>query len=218
MRKLFGFIIGLATILMVFAMIYIVGAIYDSSTKIVVEPYFFRTGLTAANQTGVPRTVSEIGERRLRDWLIQKFVTEYFYVVPDVENVALRTRGRTANIHFMASSTVEKKWANTVVPEIRELAANGAMRKVHVFNEIFKPANSDYWHVDYELKTWYNPNDMNERPQVTHGTMHIKIENVDAIGGLKTDLDQVQKALIAGIDPAVVFIFRVTDVLDERDK
>ncbi len=213
MKRLIGYIIGLVTIFAVFAMIYIAGAIYDTGNKVTVEPYFFRTGLSAVNQTGMPRNLAEVGERRMRDWLIQKFVMEYFYVIPDVENVARRTRGNTANIRIMSAANVARAWEQNVVPEIRELASNGARRTVRVFNEIFKPENSNYWHVDYELKTWYKPNDMGTPPTVTRGTMYIKIEDAGTIGRLKSDIDAVQRALKMGIDPAVVFVFRVSDVM-----
>ena len=210
MKRLIGYIIGLCTIFAVFAMIYIVAAIYDTGNKLTIEPYFFRTGLNAINQTGMPRGLDQIGERRMRDWLIQKFVTEYFYVVPDVENVARRTRG---NIRIMSTSNVARVWERDVVPQIRDLASNGARRTVRVFNEIFKPENSNYWHVDYELKTWYKPNDMGAAPTITRGTMYIKIEDAGTIGRLKSDIDAVQRALMMGIDPAVVFVFRVSDVM-----
>jgi len=216
MKKLFGYIIGFATILMVFAMIYIVGAMYDAGNRVAVEPYFFRTGMNAVNQVGTPRTMADIGQRKMRDWLIQKFVIEYFYVVPDVENVALRTRGRTNNIGIMADSNVSKYWEKSVVPELRELAGAGVMRRVRVFNEIFKPNGSDYWHVDYELKTWYKPNNMNEVPEITRGTMYIKLQNDDIVGQLKSNIEEVQKWLFAGYDPAAVFVFRVTDIQFDR--
>ena len=215
MKNTLGYIIGFATMLMVFAMIYIVGGIYDGVSNLVVEPYFFRTGLMSANQTGVPLTVSEIGQRGLRDWLIQKFVTEYFYVVPDNENIAMRAGGTTSVLPKMASRDVVRKWEKTELQKIRDLAAAGALRKVRVFNEIFKSNNSNYWHVDYELKTWYKPNDMNDVPETTRGTMYIQIQNVDAVGKLKRNIDKVQRALIRGDDPAVVFVFQVTDVIEE---
>lgn len=216
MKKLFGYIIGLATILAVFAMIYMVGAIYDTGGRATIEPYFFRTGLSAANQTGMPRSISEVGERKIRDWLIQKFVTEYFYVIPDVENVAQRTGGGSV-IWYMSAPNVMREWEREHVPKIQELAESGARRTVRVFNEIFKPENSDYWHVDYELKTWYKPNDMSETPTTTRGTMHIKLQDTDKMGRLYDDMDAVQSALMKGVDPAVVFVFRVSDVMFEKE-
>ncbi len=213
MKKLVGYIIGLATIFAVFAMIYIAGVMYNTINQETIEPYFFRTGLSATNQTGMPRTTYEVGESKMRKWLIQKFVTEYFYVIPDVENVAQRTRGNTAIIRQMSNSNVMNGWERDFVPEIRELASNGARRTVRVFNEIFKPVDSNYWHVDYELKTWYKPNDMNAVPTITRGTMYIKIQDAGTVGRLYSNIDEVQKALLSGIDPALVFVFHVTDVM-----
>lgn len=217
MKKLIGYIIGIATIFAVFAMIYVVAAIYDTGEKAVIEPYFFRTGMNAFIQPGVPRSLSEIGERKMRDWLIQKYVTEYFYVVPDVENVALRTRGNTALINIMSSRDVARRWEHDFVPEIREMASGGIMRRVRVFNEIFKPAKSDYWHVDYELKTWYKPNDMSTDPVVKRGTMYLKIQESGQLGQLYNDIAGVQRFLLKGEDPAAVFIFRVLDVQFEKE-
>lgn len=218
MKKLVGYIIGTLTIFMVFAMIYVVGAIYDTGDKITIEPYFFRTGLNALNQTSMPRNLKEIGERRMRDWLIQKYVKEYFYVVPDVENVARRTGGKnTTIIRYMSAPEVTERWEREFVPDIRELASNGVMRTVRVFDEIFKPAASDYWHVDYELKTWYKPNDMSTAPTVTRGTMYIKIQESNKLGQLYGNIDNVQAALMDGVDPALVFVFRVLDVKFDRE-
>ena len=217
MKKLIGYIIGILTIFMVFAMVYIVGAIYDTGNRISIEPYFFRTGLNASNQTSMPRSLKEVGERRVRDWLIQKYVKEYFYVVPDVENVARRIRGKDAIIRRMSATDVMTRWEREFVPDIRELASNGVMRTVRVFDEIFKPVDSDYWHVDYELKTWYKPNDMNTAPTITRGTMYIKIQESDRLGQLYSNIDSVQVALIDGIDPALVFVFHVLDVKFDRE-
>lgn len=216
MKRLIGFIIGLVTMLAVFAMIYVVGAIYDTGNKLTVEPYFFRTGMNALIQTDMPRSLTEIGERRIRDWLIQKYVTEYFYIVPDAENVARRTRGNDAIIRHMSSADVARNWERGEFQNIRNMASDGVMRKVHVFNEIFKPTNSGYWHVDYELKTWYKPNDMNTTPEITRGTMYIKIQESNAVGQLYENIDLVKKALMKGVDPALVFVFHVTDVKFEE--
>lgn len=193
---------------------------YDVNSKIVVEPYFLRTGLMSVNQTETPQNVSEIGTGQLRDWLIQKFVKEYFYVEPDVENVARRAyigTNTTSVLAYMMTADAFKKWKNEVVPTLNDLAAAGVMRNVRVFNEIFKPSGSNYWRVDYELKTWYNPNDMNEVPEKTRGTMYILINNEDEIGQLKQPFEEVQKLLIKGLDPACVFRFMVSDVQFDKD-
>ena len=217
MKQIFGYIVGILSILAVFGMICVVSVIYDTNDKITVEPYFFRTGLTAINQTDIPQTASQIGQSRLRDWLIQKFVKEYFYVVPDPANIALRTSKEYPVLKYMSAASVFKEWEKGEFLNIRELAAGGVMRTVRVFNEIFKPEGSDYWRVDYELKTWYNPNDMNEEPTITRGTMYLRLYNEDAIGQIKEPFGDVQKLLIDGVDPAFALRFMVIDVLFDKE-
>ncbi len=217
MKKIIGYIIGFLTILTVFGMICFVSVMYDVNDKIAVEPYFFRTGMLAINQTSIPQTISEIGESKLRDWLIQKFVKEYLYVVPDVENVARRTSGDRAILPYMMTAKAFKQWQQDIVPQINDLASNGGMRTVHVFNEIFKPSGSNYWRVDYELKTWNNPNDMDEVPEKTRGTMYVRISNEDAIGQLKQPFADVRDLLIKGVDPAFAFRFTVSDVMFDKE-
>ena len=142
---------------------------------------------------------------------------EYLYVVPDVENVARRTSGDRAILPYMMTAKAFKQWQKDIVPQINDLASNGGMRTVHVFNEIFKPSGSNYWRVDYELKTWNNPNDMDEVPEKTRGTMYVRISNEDAIGQLKQPFADVRDLLIKGVDPAFAFRFTVSDVMFDKE-
>ena len=76
MKRLFGYIIGLLTLVAVFAMVFVAGGLYDNASKITVEPYFLRTSLTGVSASDVPRSVDEVGQRRLRTaaetYLIEK--------------------------------------------------------------------------------------------------------------------------------------------------
>ena len=72
---------------------------------------------------------------------------------------------------------------------------------------------------DYELKTWYKPNDMSESPKITRGTMYLDLGDddwVNSIGDIKQPIEDVQAALKRGIDPALVFVFNVQRVLVEE--
>ena len=84
MKKLLGFLFGFATIVMVFGAVYIVALIYNTSRRFVVEPYFLRTGTQSTDSLGLPRSLDDVGKRKLRDWLIQKYVTEYFYIICNI--------------------------------------------------------------------------------------------------------------------------------------
>ena len=219
MKRLVGYIIGIATLLIVFAMVFVAAGIYDNGGKIAIEPYFFRTALTGVPATDVPRNIDEIGRRRLRDWLIQKFVVEYFYAVPDIENIAQREQAGNLKsiIYYMSrrNPDVFKNWVKTEVPQIRQLAEDGAMRTVTVFDEIVKTnADSDYYRVEYELKTWYKPNDMGITPGITRGRMYLRI--TEGSNGIKP-IENAGEVLDAGISPALLFTFWVDDVQFEGE-
>lgn len=219
MRKLFGFLIGLVVMCGVFASIYLAGALYDTSDKVKIEPYFFRTGLRATEQVGNPKALSEVQHRKLRDWLVQKYVREYLYVEPNESNIESRmtSYGMYSPLSYMSSVNVFEKWRRDVAPKIREDASKGIRRTVYVFDEVLKQEHSDYLQVDYETKTWYKPNDMTEVPTVKRGTMYLNIENPDEPIQVKQPIEEVQEALHDGIDPAVVFTFYVNDVIiDEK--
>jgi hypothetical protein len=117
----------------------------------------------------------------------------------------------------MSGTAAFDYWRQNELPEIEGLVANGARRTVTVFNEIYRPASSNYWRVDYELKTWYKPNDMSESPKITRGTMYLDLGDddwVNSIGNIREG--DVHGALKDGIDPALVFVFNVQRVLVEE--
>jgi hypothetical protein len=68
--------------------------------------------------------------------------------------------------------------------------------------------------VEYELKTWYNPNDMTTAPEITRGKMYISVQ--EGANGIQP-VENVQTALEKGVDPAIVFTFQVNDVQFERE-
>ena len=203
-----GFLIGLLTMVCVFALVCLTAIIYDAGGKVSVRPYFLRMGRSVVD---MPRSAAEIGNRRVRDWLIQKYVKEMFYVIPDVENVHARMQPNNPNnmMFLMSDQNVFKRWTQDVAPELQEMAANGVRRTVKVYDEIIKPEASNYFRVDYELKTWYKPNDMTEIPTIEHGTIYLELadDNIEFRGG------NIQRWLSSGRDPAAIFRFAVQDVV-----
>ncbi|MBP5485402.1 MAG: hypothetical protein J6Y07_01705 [Alphaproteobacteria bacterium] len=220
MKKLIGFLFGFMTIIMVFGAIYVAASIYDTSDKFEVETYFLRTSTQSNDLPGMPKSWDEIGKSKLRNWLIQKYVTEYFYIVPDKENITRRTEKRyNPPLYIMSAPAALDYWEKKELPKIQQLSSQGVRRNVIVFDAIYKPASSDYWRVDYELKTWYKPNDMSENPTITRGVIYLDLGGDDwvkRIGDIKQPIENVQAALQRGIDPALVFFFRVQRVLVEE--
>ena len=219
MKKLITFFAGLFLIALTIAMLFLMSAIYDSVKKSSVETYFFQSNLLSEMRPGMPETVAQIGETTMREMLIKKYVNEYFYAIPDVENIAKRS-GRASIIARMSSPTVFSNWANTEADQIQKMAENKMMRTVEIDGEIYKPARSDFWVVPYILYTWDVSNDMDATPIVTHGTLLMDISFEmgirETVGGDTFDVGKYLKhsynRFESGYDPAVIFKFRVNNL------
>ncbi|MBO4682982.1 MAG: hypothetical protein J5611_00155 [Alphaproteobacteria bacterium] len=210
MKKLAGFFIGLMTMVAIFAVICLVAIVYDTSDKINVRPYFFRL----SQSISTPRSFAQVGPRRIRDWLIQKYVTEYFYIIPNAQNIADRMEHNGKSmVYMMSGDKVFKDWVKNVAPDMKDLAENGARRTVKVFDEILTSETNDYLRVDYELKTWYKPNDMTETPTTERGTMYLKL--ADTNFQVASDFMAVRNWLLRRGDPAAIFSFQVQDVVKD---
>ena len=208
MKKVMGFLIGLLTMVMLFGMVCTVAIVYDTANKVDVKPYFFRI----SQSVGAPQPVSEIGARKVRDWLVQKYVTEYFYIVPDAQNMADRVgRSGKSMIYYMSSNKVFQDWVKNVAPTMQDLADQGVRRTVRVFDEILTSETNDYLRVDYELQTWYKPNDMTENPTLERGTLYLQLANTDF--QVYPDIQGVRDWLLRRGDPAAIFSFQVNDVV-----
>ena len=212
MKRLAGFFIGLLTMVMIFAVICLVSVVYDTSDKINVKPYFFRI----SQSIGAPLPVSQIGSRKIRDWLVQKYVTEYLRIAPDAKNMEARMeRSGQSMVYVMSSDKVFKNWVKNVAPQMQELAGRGVRRTVKVFDEILTSETNDYLRVDYELKTWYKPNDMTEKPTTERGTLYLKLADTDF--QVVSNIEAVRNWLLHRGDPAAVFSFQVQDVVADQE-
>lgn len=210
MKKLILFFIGFILLGVIFASLYCVGAVYDASQKLTVETYFFQGNNLSSGRVGTPQTPTEMGDTWVADLLVQKFVSEYFYVIPDSENIAQRTLGKSV-LAQMSSSAVFNDWKNSAAQDIQEMASDNYFRTAHVIGNILRPAGSDYWTVFYELRTWTQSNNMNATPDVSRGVMYI---NVTYENGIRDSIQKmgVHKFLDNGGNPAVLFKFRVNAV------
>ena len=215
-RKLVTFLAGLVLIALTLGMLFLVSAIYDSAKKSSVDTYFFQTNRLSSMRPGVPETQNEIGETAMREMLIKKYVTEYFYAVPDNENIARRmSQSSTLSQMSLRTSNVFQSWLDGEAQTIQALAEHKMMRMVDIDGEIYKPNDSDYWVVPYVLYTWKSTNDMESEPVVTHGTM---LMNVFYAPGT-TDKFDVGKYLNDGYnrfepgrDPATIFRFGIINL------
>lgn len=211
MKKLIMFLSGLALMVLMFFALCAAGAIYDAGRGLVIEPWFFQVNSLSSMRVGVPASPADLGAGRVRDMLIKKYVTEYFYVVPDIENISRRMLNR-GTIALMSSVTAFDNWRQTQAEVIKSMAENKQLRMVFVDDEMYKPDGSDYWIVSYKLLTWDAPNDFSVPPVVTSGRIFLQIKYEP---GIRPDSSRMTVAqyLEEGGEPAAVFKFRVDDVV-----
>ena len=216
MKKLIMFFGGLFLIALTLCMLFLASAIYDSARKSSVDTYFFQRNELSEMRPGTPETAVQIGETAMREMLIQKYVNEFFYAIPDAENIANRMR-RTSALAQMSTPDVYKLWLNTEAPLIQALSEQKMMRMVKIDGEIYKPAGSDYWVVPYILSTWDTSNDMDTEPIITRGTLLMDVIYEpgirETIGGNTFDVGNYLKhsynGFEYGYEPAIIFKFRV---------
>lgn len=210
MRKIIMFFSGIMILLLSVTALYFSGALFDANNDRYIDAFVFQPNNLSSDRIGTPVSIDQLSDKFVREKLIKKFITEYFYVNPDVENIALRTRSDSV-MAAMSGPIVFKDWKKNVAKEINTLSDKKFMRTATVVDEIIK--KGDYWEVHYELKTWDKSNDMNLTPQVENGIIYLKIvfeKGVrDKRAGSKFD---VQKYLNSGGDPAAIFKFRVDEV------
>ena len=210
MKKLIMFFAGIALMLLTFATLYVTAGIFDAGDSREIDTYFFQTNGQSGMRLGYPASVNDLGPAKMRDMLIKKYVYEYLYALPDENDIKRRmTPGSTLN--RMSHREVFAHWLESEAPVIENLATARALRMVRVIDPIIKPDGSDYWVAQYEMKTWYTPNDMMALPETTRGEMYLVIYPEDGYNQIRDNID-VGKALQNGVDPAAMFKFIVTRV------
>lgn len=209
MKKLIMFLSGLLLMVLMCGALVLTGVIYDTGAKTTINTYFFQPDDNAIRRPGVPVSDLTLGADKMRERLIAKYITEYFYVTPDMSDVTRRREGRTS-LRRMSLRDVFNTWLQKVAPEIEDLAKNRALRTVSLIS-VTPDTNNKYWIVNYELRTWRAPNNFASAPDVTRGTIYLGINYApgmrDTVGK-----QSVEDYLESGGDPAAVFKFVVIDV------
>ena len=209
MKKLIMFLSGLLLMVLMCGALVLTGVIYDTGAKTTINTYFFQPDDNAIRRPGVPVSDLTLGADKMRERLIAKYITEYFYVTPDMSDVTRRREGRTS-LRRMSLRDVFNTWLQKVAPEIEDLAKNRALRTVSLIS-VTPDTNNKYWIVNYELRTWRAPNNFASAPDITRGTIYLGINYApgmrDTVGK-----QSVEDYLESGGDPAAVFKFVVIDV------
>ncbi len=213
MKRLLLFFFCLLLLVLMSGAIVLSGFIYDTGQRATTETYFFQPDDNVARRPGVPASPSDLGDVSVRDLLIAKYITEYFYVTPDLSDFERRRAGRTALVRLSTASSYQT-WLETSAPEIEKLAGQGVLRTVKMISASQRP-NEKYWEIVYELKTWTVPNDFSVAPTISRGILYLDILYEP---GMRTQINNksINHYLESGGDPAAVFRFKVLDVASQN--
>ena len=212
MKKLILFLSGLVLRCLTCGMVVVVAAIYDTASQQTVDTFFFQPANLSSQRIDKPKAINELTGDEIRTMLVDKFITEYFYVIPDVANAIARQEGKIG-LRNMVSADVFDKWNETVSPEISEMASAGILRIARVV-EMELPADSEnWWTVTYELTTWPVPNDLSNSPEINLGTMYVNLAYQPGIRPtMRGEPFDIGKFLEQGGDPSLMFMFRVDGI------
>lgn len=210
MRGIVYFLVGMLILILTLAAVVLGGLMFDVAGDARVNGYIFQPNNLAAMRVGMPLPLDAVSEKFVRERLIKRFVSEYFSVLPDPDDVVRREQ-QSGVMAAMAANDVFNEWRASVVPDLTNLAGRRALRRVRV-NDILKM--DEYWAVGYELITWEYPNLMGAGPVSVRGVMYLQL---DYETGIRDEINlapfDATAYLTRGGDPAVIFKFKVTKVV-----
>ncbi len=210
MKKLIAFFAGFILVLTMFAALFLSGLIYDTSKKATIETYFFQPNEYYAHRLGVPESPESIGADAMRDMLIERFITEYFYVIPDQADLDFRA-SKQSLLHRLSSATVFTEWQTKVFPILQQMVNKKQLQTVKLTSITQAPGQEDYLIIEYDLKKWEKPNDFSISPTVTHGQLYMKFIYEEGFRETSQN-SSISKLLESGLDPAAVFKILITDI------
>lgn len=215
MKKLIMFLAGLILVALMFGALLLSGAIYDTGNKATVDTFFFQPNNLFYQRPGDLKSINDLSADQLRNMLLNKYITEYFYVTPDVEELTNRMEGKTA-LSKMSSRKVFTYWVENVAPEIEEMTNQRMLRTASQVSLTPVPGSDKYWRVEYELKTWEKPNNLALSPVVTRGVLNMEIIFRQK---LKEEINgqSIEYYLESGQDPVAVFGFGIQDITIQEE-
>ena len=213
MKKVIWFLAGFMLIVLICSMLYISGAIYNTAGKATIVPYFFEYNNHFDERLGTPVSPDDLQSDTPEDSemyrrLLERYVTEMFYVTPDMTDLENRKAGKTALYIMSYGKNAFPKWLDAIAPEIEKMTQDKKLRLVKLVSIV---PEEQYIRVTYELKTWEHSNNLENNPEISYGVVYL---NVVYEPGMRKEIGQrsIEHYLENGGDPAAVFKFAVTDI------
>lgn len=226
MNRIKSFFTGVVVLITICAMLVLVALIYIAKDRSSIKTYFFQTGNNPDQRIGQVYDVKSIPADSLRDKLIEKYLSEYFKVIPGEKN-ALAKRDILEN---RSSSSVKTKWLTEEQPQILEMSGQNMLRLLRVdsitnqnFTASYGNTTNGYYKVKFHTLTWLEPNMIESQPVREDKTIFMEV--VFEPGLRKKDsenhilsAERLVKDLKQSNNPAGLFIFYVLDINDQAIK
>lgn len=204
MNKLKSFFIGILLLAITMSTVFIAVLTYRANEQTSVETYIFQMGARPNKRVGPLQSLADLKTDGLRNKMIQKYVSEYFKVIPG--DVTVEQKTIMANL---SNSRVYSNWLNGEAKNIETMAQDKMFRNVWVdVSQIQSIKDSGWWAVPYFTRTWTESNKMNADIIYNAGIINLKIR---FLPGIRPE-ENVRKYLENGGDPAGLFMFEVIDV------
>lgn len=217
MNRIKAFFIGIILLCVTFAMVFLTALTYRANENSKIKSYIFQLSNFANQRVGYLQNIDDISATDLRNKLIQKYVSEYFKVIPG--NIDVVNRPILKNL---SAPEAYAHWQETEAKNISKMSKQKMFRTVWVpengIETLNRPENYDYYtaviaapiyyKVRYETTTWAESNNMGTQPVDEHGIIYIEAKFKP---GIYPDID-IRKELESGKDPSSLFMFKVTKI------
>ena len=207
MNKLKSFFMGILLFAITFATLFLTVLIYRANNQLSVQTYIFQMDNNQFQRPGPLQNMNTMRPEALRNKLIQKYIAEYFKVIPVEDNTNQET-----NIAKLSNSEVYSKWLKGEAETIKTMAQQKMFRNVWVDPINIKQTDEpDLFEVHYATRTWQESNNMTAPVFDDFGTVLLQITFEP---GLKqsVDIKSIRELLKNGSNPAILFKFRVENI------
>ena len=198
---------GILLFAITFATIFLTVLIYNANKQISIETYIFQMDNNSLQRPGPLENMNKISPETVRNKLIQKYVAEYFKVLPVENNINQET-----NIEKLSSKEVYSQWMTGEANIIKDMAQHKMFRNVWVDPvNILPTKDPDLFEVHYATRTWQESNNM-AAPVVDYfGTVLLQVSFEPGLRQ-NVDIKSIRKMLEKGGNPAILFKFRVENI------
>ena len=206
MNKIKSFFIGTLLLASTFTTVFIAVLTYRAHEQSHIKTYIFQTAQRPNGRVGPLQSLDDLKIDGLRNKLIQKYVSEYFKVIPGNDNPEQKRI-----VADLSKKRVYDQWLNGEAKNIEQMSKNKMFRNVWVDTsqiQQIQNSSSDWFAVPYFTQTWTESNNMSADVVRQAGVINLRITfflNFRPETNVKKHLEQ-------GGDPAGLFMFRVDEI------